>query len=160
MAGEVREILPWLKLSSELDPKRVETYTVTAYWLRAMNKLDEAQDVLREGLKENPGSPQLLFDLGRLYFEFRHDPVRARNVWRAGLRNLEALPGKDKDKDENKYIAEQILGRVARLEEKAKNPTQALALLERLKDYAPDPKPVQKWIDDLKMRSSGSEPRQ
>src|SRR5436190_4239734 len=31
--GKEREILPWLKLSAELDPERVETYTVAAYWL-------------------------------------------------------------------------------------------------------------------------------
>ena len=68
------EILPWLKLSSELDPKRVETYTVTAYWLRRMGKIDDAQQILRDALKENPGDPELLFDLGRLFKEYRHDP--------------------------------------------------------------------------------------
>ncbi len=30
---EVREILPWLKLSAELDPENVKTYVVTAFWL-------------------------------------------------------------------------------------------------------------------------------
>jgi hypothetical protein len=62
----VGEILSWLKLSSELDPKRVEVYAVTAYWLRRMDKIDDSENELREGLKENPGDPQLLFDLGRL----------------------------------------------------------------------------------------------
>ena len=32
-----RELLPWLKISAELDPQRVETYTVAAYWLRPRN---------------------------------------------------------------------------------------------------------------------------
>src|SRR6266478_4836489 len=40
--AEVREILPWLRLSADLDPNRVETYTVTAYWLRRrMGKVAE-----------------------------------------------------------------------------------------------------------------------
>jgi len=38
-----REILPWLRLSAELDPQRVETYTVAAYWLRNMGKIAEAE---------------------------------------------------------------------------------------------------------------------
>ena len=62
--ASVREVLPWLKLSSELDPKQVRTYMVAAYWLRRMGKLEEADRFLRDGLKENPGDPQLLFDLG------------------------------------------------------------------------------------------------
>ena len=32
--GNEREILPWLKLSAEMDPKRIETYVTAAYWLR------------------------------------------------------------------------------------------------------------------------------
>src|SRR5438067_8364871 len=31
--GREKEILPWLKLSAEMDPHLVETYTVAAYWL-------------------------------------------------------------------------------------------------------------------------------
>jgi tetratricopeptide (TPR) repeat protein len=149
--GEVQEILPWMKLSSQLDPKRVETYTVTAYWLRRIGKPKEAEDFLREGLKENPGNPQLLFDLGRLYAESRQDPVRARNVWEAGLRNLNSAP--DKDKEENRFVAEQILAALAKLEEQANNPQRAVALLERLKALSPSPETIQKWIDDLEQRS-------
>jgi tetratricopeptide (TPR) repeat protein len=148
--GAVREILPWLKLSAQLDPKRTETYTVTAYWLRRMGKFDEAEQFLREGLRENPGAPQLLFDLGRIYSEHGRDLVRARNVWEAGLRNLETLP--DKDKDENKFIAQQILAALAKLEEQANRPDQAIALLERLKALSPQPEAIQKWIEDVKAK--------
>ena len=155
--AEVREILPWMKLSSELDPNQAETYTVTAYWLRRIGKADEAEDFLRIGLKENPGNPQLLFDLGRLYSDSRHDPVRARNVWEAGLRNLESLA--DKDKDANKFTAEQILGALAKLEEQANNKGRAIALLERLKTLSPSPDAIQKWIDNIKQRAAG-DPKQ
>ncbi len=59
-----------------------QTYTVTAYWLRQrMNKVDEADAVLHEGLRNNPGSYDILFELGRLYDESYHDTNRARNVW-------------------------------------------------------------------------------
>ncbi len=54
-SDNVREILPWLKLSTELNPQNVQNYTVTAYWLRRqMNKTEEANQVLLEGLRANP----------------------------------------------------------------------------------------------------------
>jgi len=146
--GTVREILPWLALSTELDPKRVEVYTVTAYWLRRMNKIDESEQELREGLKENPGDPQLLFDLGRLFSEARRNPGNARNVWEAGLRNWESLP--DKESDKNRFVAEEIFGALAHLEETAHNTNQATALLERLKAVSTTPQSVQGWIERLK----------
>src|SRR3954463_14317523 len=33
--ADAKELLPWLKVSAELDPNRVETYTIAAFWLRA-----------------------------------------------------------------------------------------------------------------------------
>jgi uncharacterized protein YpuA (DUF1002 family) len=89
--------------------------------------------------------------LGRLYAESRKDPVRARNVWEAGLRNLNSAP--DKDKEENRFVAEQILAALAKLEEQANNTQRAVALLERLKALSPSPEAIQKWIDDLEQRS-------
>ena len=79
--GEVREILPWLKTSASLDPERIETYSVTAYWLRTeLKKIDEAEGFLRDGLRANPGQPLLLFELGRIYSEDRQDTNRARSA--------------------------------------------------------------------------------
>ncbi|HEX3718747.1 MAG TPA: hypothetical protein VH595_12330 [Verrucomicrobiae bacterium] len=146
--GTVGEILPWLKLSTELDPKRVEVYTVTAYWLRRMDKINESEQELREGLKENPGNPQLLFDLGRLFSEARHNPVAARNVWQAGLRNLASLP--DKDTDQNKFITEQILAALAHQAETERHPNDAIGWLERLEKVSTTPQAVQHWINVLK----------
>jgi len=80
-AGKESEILPWLKLSAELDPQRIDTYTTAAYFLRKeLNKPDEAEKFLHEGVRNNPGSFELLYELGRLYHENYHDDQRARNV--------------------------------------------------------------------------------
>jgi tetratricopeptide (TPR) repeat protein len=73
-----REILPWLKLAAELDPNKVESYTVGAYWLRQLQKNDEAEEFLREGFRHNPQSYEIAFELGRSYFD-KKDFVRARN---------------------------------------------------------------------------------
>jgi tetratricopeptide (TPR) repeat protein len=119
-----------------------------------MGKLDDAAEFLHEGLRENPGSPQLLFDLGRLYFESRHDPVHARNVWEAALRNLGKLRDKDRGSDENIYAQEQILGQLARLEEQTNHPEKAIQWLEQLKGMSPSPDEIQKWIDRVKQQSA------
>ena len=158
---EIGEMLPWLKLSQELDPKQVQTYTVTAYWLRSMGKIDDALAFLHQGLRENPGDPQLLFDLGRLYDEFRHDPVRARNVWQAGLRNLARLPAPkdDAEKGQRLYIQEQILGQLAHLEVETDHTNAALQYLEQLKAICPDAQDIQKRIDDLKNPSGAGASR-
>src|ERR1700679_2635536 len=85
---EVREILPWLKLSAELDPENIKTYIVTAFWLRTkLIQVAEAEQVLREGLRNNPNDTQLLFELGRIYDENYHNTARARNIWEAALRS-------------------------------------------------------------------------
>jgi hypothetical protein len=146
--AEVREILPWLKLSSELDPKRVETYAATAYWLRRIGKPGEAENFLREGLRENPGNPQLLLDLGRLFLESRNDPARARNVWEAALRNLQSAT--EEQRDQNKFVTEQLLAALAKLEEQANNPGKALLLLERLKSISPNPQAIEEWIQGIR----------
>jgi tetratricopeptide (TPR) repeat protein len=149
--SEVREILPWVKLSSELDPKSTVTYAAGAYWLKRMGKPTEAEDFLREGLKENPGDPQLLFDLGGIYWQSRNDIARARNVWEAALRNLGNSP--DMGKDANRLVAEQILAALAKLEQQANNNQKAIALLERLKTLSPNAEAIQQWIDELEKGS-------
>jgi len=53
-ANAPKEILPWLKLAAQVDPTKVESYTVGAFWLRELNKPDEAEQFLREGFRHNP----------------------------------------------------------------------------------------------------------
>jgi len=60
------EILPWLRISAELDPQKIETYTVSAYWLRDLGKVKEAEAFLREGCASIRTAYEILFELGRL----------------------------------------------------------------------------------------------
>jgi tetratricopeptide (TPR) repeat protein len=124
-SDQVREILPWLKLSADLDPDNVQTYTVTAFWLRErMHKVAEADAVLHEGLRNCPDSYDILFELGRLYDESYHDKDRARNVWEAAARKWNQLdPATQKD---NQLIMEQIATHLAKLEEDAGNLPRAV----------------------------------
>jgi len=150
-SDNVREILPWLKLSADLDPDNVQTYTVTAYWLRErMHKTAEAEAFLHEGLRNNPESYDILFELGRLYYESYHDTVRARNVWEAAVRKwLKLDPDAQK---ENKLIFEQITTHLGKLESEAGNYDQAINWLQAAKKVSQTPGAIQQQIDAVKAK--------
>jgi tetratricopeptide (TPR) repeat protein len=147
-ATQVKEIMPWLKISQELDPHRVDTYLVTAYWLRnRMHKVNEAEQFLRDGLRANPGNAAILFELGQLYNEGRHDPVQARNLYQAALESW----GKENSgkTDQDKFLFGHITGALAKLEEQEGDIPQAIGYLQLLKKVSPVPDAIQKQIDDL-----------
>ena len=146
-----REILPWLKLSASLDPERIDTYTVSAYWLRKeLGKVAEAEQFLREGLRNNPNSYELLFELGKLQQENYHDASRARNLWELALRRWrEQQSGK---KDPDNLAAEQICVRLAHLEEQAGNLRQAIGYLETAAGVSPNAAALRAQIEELKQK--------
>ncbi len=149
--GSEREILPWLKLSAELDPQRIDTYTVAAYWLRArLGRVAEAEQFLREGLRNNPKSYELLFELGRLYDENYHDPNRAAKVWELALRRWqEQEPSK---KEPNLMALEEITIHLARYEEKAGRFERAIGYLESARKVSPNPAALGRQIEALKQK--------
>ncbi len=128
--GNERETLPWLRLAADLDPQQVETYTTGAYMLRAhLHKPKEAEQFLREGLRANPDSYEILFDLGRLYETDYHDKERARNLWQLALAKWEQ---REKSKQEPDFHAlEEIAVNLSRVEE-AQGNLQGAAFLLRL----------------------------
>ena len=147
--GEVKEILPWLRLSAELDPKRIETYTVAAFWLRKhLNKTAEAEAFLREGLLANPASYEILFELGSLYYENRHDAVRARNIWELAVRRWKEQEAANKKPDE--FIYDEILANLVRVEEEQGNLAKALAYGEEELKYSPAPDAIKKHNEELR----------
>jgi len=144
--GDEREILPWLRVAAELDPHRVETFAVTAYWLAdRLDKVDEAEQFLREGLKENPNAPELLYELGRLLYQKRNDASRARNLWTHALRRWHEVE-EPKEKP-NKLLLAEILGGLTRVEADAGRFNEAVEYLKQLKEASPNPDQVQKLID-------------
>ena len=153
--SDIREILPWLKLSSELDPNRIDTYTAAAYWLRQrMGKADEAEAFLREGLRANPNSYEILYELGRVYAESKKEPQRAQNLWEAALREwLKQEPGK---KDPNYFLFIQIVSHLATAEESQGHYAQALAYMEMWKAHSPNPEGVEQLIQDVRKKAAAA----
>jgi tetratricopeptide (TPR) repeat protein len=144
------EILPWLKLSAELDPQKIETYTVAAYWLRELGKTRDAERFLREGLLNNPGSYEILLELGRIYYEDSHDAAHARKIWELALRRWREQEGAKMKPDLLKF--DQIAVNLSHLEEKEGNLPRAIQLLEQSVEASPHPEALQKQIDELKRK--------
>jgi hypothetical protein len=158
-SSAVAEILPWLKLSAKLDPEDIRTYLVMSFWLRNnLNQVSESEQVLREGLRHNPGNPQLLFDLGRIYFDNYHNPDRARAIWEAGLRawaqeepgvpQTERLKLSEENFDD-RFVFEQLQVHLAQLEGSQAHLDAAIYRLKQAQLAAPNPADLQKMIDDL-----------
>ncbi len=162
--GKQREILPWLQLAAEMNPQMIDTYTVAAYWLRtSLNDPKQAEAFLREGLRNNPDSYEILFELGRLYYENRKDTEIARNLWELALRKWTAQ--EQSKKEPNFFLLEEITVNLARLEEQAGNYGRAIGYLELGKKASPHPEVLQRQIDEIKQKlaakpqSSGPESR-
>jgi len=144
--GNEREILPWLRLAADLDPQKVDTYTVGAFFLREhLGRTKEAEAFLREGLRNNPDSCEILFELGRLYHDSSHDLNRARNVWQMGINKFMSRTG-DQQK-ETKLVFEELVVNLGDLENEAGNYAQSINWLHVAQKLSPSPQALQKQID-------------
>lgn len=150
--GSEREMLPWLVLSAEMDPQRIDTYTVAAFWLRNIGKAKEAEDFLRLGLRNNPENYELMFELGRLLQEVNRDDGRARNLWKLALANWQQQEqGKPKPDLMGK---ERIVTYLSRLEEAAGNYNAAIRYLEDAIAIAPDPDHLKRKVEELRRQAT------
>jgi tetratricopeptide (TPR) repeat protein len=149
--ADAREILPWIRISAELNPQRVATYTTAAYWLRRhMGKIDEAEQFLRDGLRANPGNAEILFELGRLFDEDRKDSVRAGNLYALALREWRAKIAEPQTEDIT--LLRQILAHLASIEERQGHLAEAIQHWQSLLPSLEDPTAVQERIAELEAR--------
>ena len=144
-----KEILPWIKLAAQLDPNKIESYTVGAYWLRTLNKNDDAEQFLREGLRQNPESHEIMLELGRGYIEKR-DYDRARNVLEMAIARWREQENPKPDDQKNKFAAMQIVNHLARVEDRSGSHERAISWLELLKKVSPHPEEIDKRIAEVR----------
>jgi tetratricopeptide (TPR) repeat protein len=154
---QVREILPWLRISASLDPQQVNTYTVASFWLRKhLGKVKEAEEFLREGLRANPNSPELLFELGCLYSEDEHNAGRARDVWELALRRWRET--ESSKKEPNIKLLGKITANLGRVEEEAGNPDKAIYYLQLAREVSPNPAFLDNEIKLLRQKKAAQPP--
>lgn len=144
-----KEILPWIKLAAQLDPHKVESYTVGAYWLRSLHKNGEAEQFLREGLRHNPSSYEILLELGQTYFE-QKDYVRARNVLERGMERWRERENPKPQEQQDRFAALQILNYLARTEDRTGNAERTVRWLEIVRKISPHPEEVDKRIAEVR----------
>jgi hypothetical protein len=147
--GEAREILPWLELSAKLDPQKVTTYVAAAYWLRHdPTHVNEAEPFLRQGLRANPDSYEILLELGKYYYENKKDSERGRNLWELAWTKWQKQKAENKKPDE--LIGSEILGELYTEAKNRGNVQGELKYLELLLQFGTDKESIQKQIDELK----------
>ncbi len=152
-----REILPWLRLAADLDPNKIETYTVGAFFLREhLNRPAQAEAFLREGLRNNPDSAEILFELGRVYHESNHDLDRARNAWLLGVKKfLQLQPDEQKD---GRQLLDKLAVNLACLEDDAGNYADAINWFRAAQKVSPAPAALQKQIDAVQKKLDAQTP--
>lgn len=145
--SQMREILPWLRISAELDPNRIETYVTGAYWLRKrMNRVAEAEEFVRDGLRANPKSYALVYELARIQEEHHQNIARARNLYQLALRYWDESQRLAPEPDH--FLLAQILGQLATLERREGNTARAVGLLRELRKISPNPAGIDQLIQD------------
>jgi hypothetical protein len=155
--GNEREMLPWLKLSADLDPHEIDTYLTASYWLRtSLNKPNEAEQFLREGLRANPDSYAILLELGRVYLYNRTNTFVARNQFLLARQLWRKQDAAGEKPDPHAY--EEILGEMVRADRARGNLTQQLADMEELIKVARSKESLQRQIDELKAKLAEPKP--
>jgi tetratricopeptide (TPR) repeat protein len=156
-SGREREILPWLRLAADLDPNKIETYTVGAFFLREhLNRIDQAEAFLREGLRQNPSSCELLFELGRLYHDSTHDLDHARNVWILGVNRFMAL--KPDEQKENRIVFEELVVNLAHLEDETGHYAEAINWFHAAQQVSVNAGALQEQIDVIQKKIPAKQP--
>ena len=149
--GNEREILPWLKISAELDPKRIDTYVTASYWLRtSLHKPDQAELFLRQGLRANPDSYEILLELGRVYFYNKKDPVVGRNIFMLARAKWLKQDAAGEKPDPADY--EEILGELLRVDRQQGDAKAELSDLEELIKVSHSKATLEEYIRELKAK--------
>jgi len=149
--GKVAEILPWLRLSADLDPHRIQTYITGSYWLRTtLNQPAQAEQFLREGLKANPDSFEILLELGYVFDRNEKNPRVARNVFDRALQEWKKQDAAGREASPKALV--EILDGLVMTDGELNDLQQLLADLEALKLVSPNPAGIEKSIQDTRAK--------
>ena len=140
-----------MRLSTWLDPHRVESYTVAAFWLRTrLGRPELAAQLLHEGWRANPDSYEILLALGRIDEANRHEPVRAHNLYALALRKWHQQ--EDGKAEPDLYTYREILGHLVLVDETQGDSAEAIQYLTLLKKISPNPDAIQRQIDEARAK--------
>ena len=147
--ADQREILPWLRLAADLDPQLIQTYLNGSFYLRTgLNKPREAEEFLREGLRANPDSYELLLELGYVYDFNKNDPRAARRLWELALQKWKKQDAAGLNPPVKACV--EILDGLVRTDRQQHDLKQLLSDLEALKLVSPNPESIEKALQETR----------
>jgi len=143
---QTKEIIPWLYYSAKIDPHNTDAYTITAFYLsHIFGKNEDALDFLREGLKYNPDSWKINFEIGRMYFQCFNDPEKA-------VRFLSRAYLLQKEKPHDKFQQRYVLTLLAASYEAIGDEQSALKTYKHLSELCPKEETFKPRIDKISVQ--------
>ena len=144
-----KEIMPWLRLATRMDPHNVEAYLVMAFWLATgVDRPDLALQVLTEAQNNNPGNYRVLLEKGRLMLR-NQDFARAGQALDLALKQWPG-PGADADETQARLDRAVILTLRALLHEHAGEFGVAASMLAEVLAIFPDRVQINQRITELR----------
>ncbi|MDD4870550.1 MAG: hypothetical protein PHR77_08315 [Kiritimatiellae bacterium] len=150
---DVKEIMPWLRLATLMNPSDVRKYLDSAFWLaHDAARPDLAEQVLAEAQINNPLNYQIQIERGRVFL-MEKKLQEAKNAFAAGLA---FWPGKEKtDAFETLDGKARLLLYTALLSEADGNKQDAILFLKEILKIFPERAAIRDRIKDLE---DGKEP--
>jgi tetratricopeptide (TPR) repeat protein len=148
-----REVIPWLRLATLMNPDNVDFILVAAFWLHhEAGERDLAQKLLKDAQVNNPFEYEIQLERGRLYL-YEGDVARARGCFDAAL----AFWPSDIDPahEDARHDRARILLYRSLIHEVDGQPEQAIAGLRDILEMFPERAHLQDRIDTLER---GDEP--
>ncbi|MBE0447609.1 MAG: tetratricopeptide repeat protein [Actinobacteria bacterium] len=125
LSKEEDELIPLYRLVTWLDPHIYQAYYVGSYMLYLVDRPDEGWDFALEGLRMNPESSRMEFNVGHLALVYRND-------YKDAISHLERAYSLAQD-DEDKFYALsnlKVAYRKAGMTDKAEAAEAELAIIE------------------------------
>jgi tetratricopeptide (TPR) repeat protein len=156
--GREKEILPWAKLTVELDPHNVSAYIVGGYWLGRLGNPEEAMEFLREGQRNNPDSWEVCFELGRVAEEALNNTRLAERLYELAIEKWNLV--NESVRDPETLELAQMLGRLGQVREARGEFEAAIRAYSALKTVSRNSEGVQRRIDAVQeeLDDSGTTP--
>jgi tetratricopeptide (TPR) repeat protein len=144
---DLKEIVPWLYYACKIDPGNVSAYTLASYYLsERFGKTEEALDLLKKGLKYNPGSWQVYAEIGFILYEKRRDYVAASGFLERSFVLMKNAP-------HDKFDERKVLTPLAYSYLGTGRKKEALSVFIRIKELFPDSQSLDGIISELQGRA-------
>ena len=83
-----KEVLPWMWIALKSDPHNVEAWNTSSYWIQRVKGVEDALEMISEGIRYNPEAPKLLYTRAEIRIKLEQH-AKAEQDLRTALMLLE-----------------------------------------------------------------------